>query len=95
MRGAARRTSVGGMDRIVLTVLLVGGYLALVVAANVDEPDPAPAAAVAAAPASADAVERWYDAVAPDGAAASQTADAAERSLTAAFDRLPKPHASR
>ncbi|MGR0221444.1 hypothetical protein [Agromyces sp. ZXT2-6] len=89
------------MDRIILTALLVGGYLALAVAANVGAPAPAPApaqaeaaAAIAAVPPSADAAERWYASVRSVGAEA-QTADAAERALTSSFVVLPKPFASR
>jgi hypothetical protein len=81
------------MDRIILTAVLVAGYFALVVAANVETPVEA-VVSTAAAPASADGAERWYSAVsvATDGA---RTADAAERAVTSAFDRLPKPDAPR
>ncbi|GAA4048211.1 hypothetical protein [Agromyces indicus] len=83
------------MDRIILTVVLVGGYLALVVAANVEAPAPqqATAAAFVASPATADAAEYWS--AAAGGTGASLTADAAERTLTSSFDRLPKPSAPR
>lgn len=84
------------MDRIILTAVLVGGYFALVVAANVETPaEQAAAAVVAAVPATADAAERWYDVVATSGSSAAQTADAAERTLSSSFENLPKPYASR
>lgn len=84
------------MDRIILTIVLVGGYLALVVAANVEAPAPAQATAatIVSVPASADADERRILAAATDEGG-SWTADAAERTLTSSFDRLPKPTASR
>jgi hypothetical protein len=88
------------MERIILTALLVGGYLALIVAANVDAPVPAQAeaaAAVATVPPSADAAERWYEAVGSVGSVGTeaQTADAAERALTSSFAVFPKPFAPR
>lgn len=86
------------MDRIILTVVIVGGYLALVVAANVEVPATEPAAAaavVAVVPATADAAERRTDGTVPADASSVWTADAAERSLTSSFDRLPKPNAPR
>lgn len=96
MRGSPGRANVGRMDRIMLTAVLVGGYFALVVAANVETPvERATAAAVAAAPATADAAERWYDVVGSGGSGAAQTADAAERSLTSSFETLPKPFVPR
>lgn len=93
MWGGIARASVARMDRLLLTIVLVGGYVALAVAANVESPvEQAAAAALVAVPPSADAAERWYETV---GTGAARTADAAERALSSSFDRLPKPYASR
>lgn len=93
MWGGIARASVGRMDRILLTIALVGGYFALAIAANVESPvEQAAAAALVAVPASADAAERWYE---TEGSGAARTADAAERALSSSFDRLPKPYALR